>query len=201
MILPALFYIVWDIAFTSLEIWKFNDKYITGIMIYNLPLEEILFFLVIPYCCVFIYECIRVYFPQVKTNRRTKLFFSLLASILLVTGILFYDKAYTASTCIFTALCIGLILLFPGYSRHFNQGAFLVAYLIILIPFLVVNGFLTSLPVVMYNDSENLGMKIFTIPVEDIFYGMLLVMLNVMGYEKLKSEIGSLRKTGVNSNL
>jgi hypothetical protein len=38
----------------------------------------------------------------------------------------------------------------------------LVSYLIILVPFLIVNGFLTAIPVVIYNDAENLGILIFT---------------------------------------
>ena len=69
---------------------------------------------------------------------------------------------------------------------QFNVTAFLLAYLIILIPFLLVNGLLTAIPVVLYNDSENLGIRLYTIPIEDIFYGMLLIMMNVIGYERLK---------------
>lgn len=69
----------------------------------------------------------------------------------------------------------------------FNVTAFLIAYLIILIPFLVVNGLLTAIPVVLYNDNENLGIRLYTIPIEDVFYGMLLIMMNVAGYERFKN--------------
>jgi lycopene cyclase domain-containing protein len=68
--------------------------------------------------------------------------------------------------------------------QSFNTNAFLVSYLIILIPFLIINGLLTAIPVVLYNDHENLATRIYTIPVEDVFYGMLLIMMNVVGYEK-----------------
>ena len=67
--------------------------------------------------------------------------------------------------------------------------AFLISYAIVLIPFLIVNGFLTAIPVVLYNDAENLGIRIYTIPFEDAFYGMLLVMMNISIFEKLRSKL------------
>jgi lycopene cyclase domain-containing protein len=51
-----LVFIPWDIIFTIEEIWAFNDAYLCGIRIFHLPLEEWLFFIVVPYACIFIYE-------------------------------------------------------------------------------------------------------------------------------------------------
>ena len=186
MIIPALLYIAWDIYFTSKAVWSFNEKYITGIKISNLPLEEVLFFFIVPYCCVFIYECIRCYFPLLKNNRNADLGLKLLAAVLLITGIIFYDRYYTSWTFILNAVFIAIIYLFRKYFRNFDAISFLLSYSICLIPFLIVNGFLTAMPVVLYNDAENLGRRIYTIPFEDIFYGMLLVLMNITGYEKLK---------------
>src|ERR1017187_1219286 len=84
MIIPALFYIAWDIFFTSEGVWYFNEKYITGIKIVNLPLEEVLFFLMVPYCCVFIYECIRCYFPGIKNKKAADVFLKVLSAILMI---------------------------------------------------------------------------------------------------------------------
>lgn len=186
MLLPALIYIVWDIYFTAKGVWSFNEAYITGIKIINLPLEEVLFFFVVPYCCVFIYECIRCYFPNLKNKKVADYILTGLATTLFVTGFVFINRWYTSWTFISTALFIALIYAARKYFASFDPAAFLVSFCIMLVPFLIVNGFLTAIPVVLYNNAENLGVRIYTIPFEDTFYGMLLVMMNVVGYEKLK---------------
>lgn len=166
--------------------WGFNDNYITGIKISNLPVEEVLFFFVVPYCCVFIYECVRCYLPRLKNKPTADTALQVLAAVLLIAGIIFYKKKYTCYTFIFTAVFIGLVYWQKKFFKGFDALSFLAAYIIILIPFLIVNGFLTAIPVVVYNDAENLGIRIYTIPFEDVFYGMLLVLMNIVIYEKLK---------------
>lgn len=188
MIMPALLYMVWDIYFTSKNIWSFNEKYITGIKLFNLPVEEVLFFFVVPYCCMFIYECLRIYFPRIKNKKPADIILKLLAGIVFIAGIIFYTKSYTSWTFIFLSICITVIYLFKKYFKSFDASCFLIAYLVILVPFLIVNGFLTAIPVVLYNDAENLSTRIYTIPFEDIFYGMLLILMNVAIYEKLKEK-------------
>ena len=187
MILPATFYIVWDSYFTRQGIWSFNEAYITGIRYFDLPVEEILFFFVVPYCCVFVYECIRCYFPRIKDSSRARSALNVLGALLLATGLIFIDQRYTSFTFIFLA---GFLLLFffsIKYFPGFNTVVFLISYAVILIPFLIVNGFLTAIPVVLYNDAENLGIRIYTIPFEDVFYGMLLILMNILIFEKLRN--------------
>ena len=185
---PAVFYIAWDMYFTSKGVWGFNEKYITGIKLINLPVEEVLFFFVVPYCCVFVYQCIRTYFPALQNRQPAKMILQVLAIFLLVIGLLCYNRYYTSSAFIFCGLFISAIYIFKYHFADFDASSFLISFLIILVPFLVVNGFLTALPVVTYNDEENLGLRIYTIPFEDIFYGMLLVLMNVAFYERLRNK-------------
>ena len=188
MIIPALLYIVWDIYFTSKGVWSFNAEYITGIKLYNLPLEEVLFFFIVPYCCVFIYACIKSYFPNLVNKKIADWILKGLAALLLVTGIIYYNRYYTGWTFILTGGFILMLYLFRNFFKGFDGVSFLVSYAICLIPFLIVNGFLTAIPVVIYNDAENLGIRMYTIPFEDTFYGMLLVLMNIASYEKFKSK-------------
>jgi len=57
----------------------------------------------------------------------------------------------------------------------------------------VVNGLLTGTgldkPVVWYNEAEIIGWRIGSIPFEDVFYGMLLILCNVLVYEWLKQKM------------
>jgi lycopene cyclase domain-containing protein len=50
----------------------------------------------------------------------------------------------------------------------------------------IVNGILTSKPVVVYNNLENMNIRIGTIPVEDFFYNMTLLLMNIGLYEWFK---------------
>jgi len=188
MLIPALLYIGWDIYFTSKGVWSFNEVYITGIKLINLPLEEVLFFFIVPYCCVFIYACIRSYFPSLVNKKKADLVLKLLAVLLLITGIVYFNKYYTGWTFIATGAFILILYLFRSYFKGFDAVSFLISFIICLIPFLTVNGFLTAIPVVQYNDAENLGIRIYTIPFEDTFYGMLLILMNIVIYEKIKGQ-------------
>ena len=196
MLLPALFFLVWDELKTRAGVWSFSDEYIAGAKLLSLPIEEVLFFFIVPYCCVFIYECIVCYFPAVKQKNRGRSVLMMMGVLFLIAAVFSYGKAYTFYTSLFNALFIGMLFLFQKWFKGFNATAFLLSYLVMVIPFLIVNGLLTGIPVLLYNDAENLGFRIFSflpwpmnnIPVEDIFYGMLLILMNVALFELLRNK-------------
>ena len=188
ILLTLTFFIAWDIVYTYLGIWGFNERYLTGINIINLPIEEWLFFIAIPYACVFTYSALNLlvrkdYFGSWKLQLTL-----VLAGMLLITGIFNYSRLYTSVTFILTALFL-LFHLFVLKSKYL--GRFYFAYLIILLPFLIVNGILTGSfiheEVVYYDNTMNLGIRIFTIPIEDSVYGLLLILMNITFFEGFKS--------------
>jgi lycopene cyclase domain-containing protein len=189
LVFPGLLYIAWDIYFTYKGVWNFNDHYIIGQKMVNLPLEEVLFFFLIPYCFVFVYECVRSYFPGIRGSQPAKAFLCSLAVILLVGAIAYHKKYYTSWACLLTGAFIVLIYLSGKMFRSFEGNSFLVAYGLILIPFLVVNSWLTSLPVVRYDDAEILDFRIIRIPVEDTLYGLLLFLMVICFYERRKTRV------------
>ena len=184
------FFISWDIIFTNNEIWGFNESYITGIRIFNLPLEEWLFFICIPYACIFTHYSLYHFFPNMAFSKKvSNVIYLTLVSVLIITLWYHYDKWYTFINFSYALILLGLVY---NYQRE-TFRRFLPTFLVILIPFFLVNGILTGSgiaeQVVWYDDSENLGVRLFTIPIEDTIYafGMLLTVLTIMeAFEQLK---------------
>jgi len=48
----------WDISATFRGHWYFNPSGVWSFRIINLPIEEVLFFVIIPFCCIFTWEAI-----------------------------------------------------------------------------------------------------------------------------------------------
>ena len=59
-VLPvAAVFVVWDAVAIAAHIWTYNPKYVTGIELpAAIPLEELLFFIVIPLCGLFTYNAV-----------------------------------------------------------------------------------------------------------------------------------------------
>lgn len=169
-------FILWDAVFGAIGVWGFNDRYITGYRWWGLPWEECLFFFTVPFASFFIMLCLDAYFPKDSLRKWDKAITLVLAIVLLVVGLWFVHRLYTAVTFLLT----GLFLVYHYiYVANTYRTRFFRAYLLILIPFLLSNGLLTGsfteAPVVIYNPDEFMGIRIVTIPVEDAVYGFLLI--------------------------
>lgn len=184
IIMMAVF-IPWDIAFTENGFWGFNPAYITGIELFGLPIEEWMFFICIPYACLFTHYALLELFPKFSISKKSvDVIYILLVSILVVVLWYRYDRWYTLVNFVYGLLILGIVYnLNPESLRTFFP-----TYLVILIPFFLVNGVLTGTgiedPVVWYNNDENLGIRLGTIPIEDTIYnlGMLLTVYGTTEY-------------------
>lgn len=179
----GVFFIVWDALFTEAGIWGFNEEYLTGIYIFNLPLEEVLFFLTVPYACVFIYDVLNAYIQKDLLQPYAKTVAVVLLVVLPLIAVFNMGRLYTSITFILLTL---MHLLHLGFFKTRYLGRFYLAYLVHLVPFLLVNGVLTYLPIVWYNDDYNLSLRIVSIPVEDTLYSMLMLLLTISVYEGLR---------------
>lgn len=185
VIITGLFFVLWDNYFTGLGIWGFNAQYTLGIFFGHLPLEEILFFFCIPYACVYTYHCIDLFIKKPLSEALEKWLTTFFITSFLFVSVLFYKQTYT----LFAFICPALLLILAKYVLKVNWLLkFYLIYGILLFPFLIVNGVLTGTgldnPVVWYNEEEIFGLRILTIPIEDVFYGMAMVLMNLLIYKR-----------------
>jgi len=179
--IPAALFIIWDIWFTRTGVWSFSDDYTLGFKLLGLPFEEWLFFIIVPFCSLFIYENVKFFLKKFSyQDRIVKTLWSVAAFFFLI-AILGRDLQYTFWNFIFNAVFLTFILFNGWFRKHITH--FFVTFLIGTIPMLIVNGILTSFPVVMYNPEEFSSIRLFTIPVEDFIYYFLLLAMNVFLYE------------------
>lgn len=189
IIITAIFFIVWDIIFTKIGVWSFNPRYHSGIEFFDLPIEEWLFFICIPYASLFIHFAFHFFYPKVSlSDKLVKIIYWILMLVLLPTIVLHYDKWYTAVNYSFLVL----VLTYTILKAPNILNTFFITFLIILVPFSIVNGILTGSfidePVVSYNNAENLGIRLGTIPIEDIGYAFSMLLMSLVLIKKIEKK-------------
>ncbi|QKX07104.1 lycopene cyclase domain-containing protein [Aquimarina sp. TRL1] len=181
-----LFFIPWDILFTKYGIWGFNPFYLTGVYLWKLPIEEWLFFICIPYACTFTYHAFHILTPKlILKEKYTKILSLGLIILSVVIAIIHYNKWYTVINYGYATI----LLIFSVRYAIPTLQRFYIVFIVILVPFFLINGLLTGSfiedQVVWYNNYENLQFRIGTIPVEDTMYAftMLLTVLLFITYK------------------
>lgn len=73
-ILPvAAVFVVWDAVAVAAHIWTYNPRYITGITLpADIPIEELLFFIVIPLCGLFTYNAVDTILTYLRKKSRSR---------------------------------------------------------------------------------------------------------------------------------
>jgi lycopene cyclase domain-containing protein len=66
IITVALPFWIWDVIVTARGHWSFNDAYIIGLNILGMPIEEWLFFLVVPFVSIFTWESTKYFLRRKK---------------------------------------------------------------------------------------------------------------------------------------
>lgn len=180
IIIVSTAFIIWDVFATKRGDWSFNPAHLVGVYFFGLPLEEILFFITVPYSCIFIYETIRFYTKE-KYFKINNYIFLLIALLFLMLGIFFNHQHYTFTVSLFAG--IFFLLAFYFKTGLLSSSFYWWTVLISFIPFLIVNFFLTSIPIVTYNNSAFFGKRFLTIPYEDFLYSFSMISLWILFYE------------------
>ncbi len=183
-------YILWDMLVTIRGDWWFAEEYLLGIE-FIIPLEEALFFVVVPYSCIFIYENLQYFFKD-KNIIFNKWIYYAIAILFFVIGLLYYHQEYTV-LALFSVSTFFIIAAtwYPDLLQSRNYWAYI---LISFAAFIIFNYLLTSIPVVLYNPNAIWGGTVdqiwygrfITIPFEDFFYNFSMLSFYLLVYRYFK---------------
>lgn len=184
MVFTGAIFIMWDMRFEQQAIWRFNSDFLLGINILNLPLEEWLYFIGVPFLGISIYEFVKHRF---YTFERPNTFLAVSLFLFFLFGIVAYfsrQKLYPFFTFFLLAIYLGYTVFRSRFKKHYTK--FYLAYFILLVPFILISGILTALPIIEYNPNHHFGILIYSIPIENFASLFLLLLMNITIYEYLK---------------
>jgi len=178
-------FVMWDIRFTQMGIWSFNPEYLTGIYILTIPVEEWLSFIIIPLSSVYIYEWLKIKFEDFEKPNIFILVSLILLSISAVLAYYYRSSMFSFFTFFLSAIYLGYIVFRNRFRKYYTK--FYLAWIISLVPFIIVSSILNSLPAVVYNSDHIIGVALFGVPVEKVGYLFLLLLINITIYEYLNN--------------
>lgn len=183
-------FVIWDIIVTQIGHWSFNENFITNFKFINLPIEEALFFITVPYALIFTYEVTNYYnldrkLKDIKNslNKLSSKITFIIIVLLFVFAILNIGKGYTLLVSLLSILAMFINYKTKAYSSLSNIFAFTIISILL---FLIFNTILTSAPIVIYNPEYITNIRIGTIPVEDFLYNFLIMFTNISFYSYIK---------------
>ena len=186
-------YILWDILVISIGDWWFNHEYLVdfGFTLGGIPIEEALFFVVVPYSCIFIYENLQYFFKDTKIWFNKWIYYAVAIFLVIIAGI-YYHQEYTmlALLSVSTFFIIAATW-FPDLLQSRNYWTYI---LLSFVAFLIFNYLLTSIPIVLYNPNAIWGGTVeqiwfgrfITIPFEDFFYNYSMLSFYLLVYRFFK---------------
>lgn len=183
-ILPVgILFLIWDHLVTGWW-WRFNDNYITGLKIGRLPIEEVLFFLIIPWSCLIIWENLESRFDGVIDMNVERI----VILIGVIVGLIGLSREwwYTASVGLALILVVIMSELLGNWLRKKACWIFMSCVVVLTTIF---NGYLTARPIVIYESLTMSGLRLGTVPFEDIVYGLVLMSAIVVLYRKAKQRL------------
>ena len=187
IVFGSLFHLIWD-YFAAGHFWHYNPRFIFGLYVGSLPVEEILFFITVSYAVLFTWEVFLAYFPNKSLSSSTHLL--ILISLCIPAAYYFrlsLNWTYTALVFLIMALALCADILSQNKHSVWNQRLWYSFLFLFFVMVLIANGYLTARPVVEYYDTWRSGIRLFTIPVEDFLFGLSHISIIMTIYSYLKS--------------
>ncbi len=188
--LPAIvftgaIFILFNNRLLETGITEFNTNYLLGKKLYNLPVEEWIYLIIISLLSFSVYLLVSAKFENLK---KTNLF--IFISVVLLIGIS-YVAWSTRDKLIpfFISFLLAIYLAYTLFRKRFypHLAKFYISYLIVAIPFLCLRAIVNSLPILIYKNEHIFGIRLFNMPVEEFAYLFLLMLINITIFEYLRN--------------
>jgi lycopene cyclase domain-containing protein len=173
LLIVGIFFVVWDAFATYRGHWSFNPLYINEFTLLGLPLEEILFFVTVPYSCLFVFDSIIHFLGDKNLFSPRKWLFPIIGALIILSAFGFYSKEYTFLAIVSVGLTIQFVSLVN--VELFFSRAYWIYTVMTLFLFLLFNYILTSVPVVQYSSIAISGFRVTTIPIEDFLFNFSML--------------------------
>jgi lycopene cyclase domain-containing protein len=173
LLIVGVFFVSWDVFATYRGDWSFNPAYVNEVKVLGLPLEEILFFITVPYSCLFVFDAMGHFFEDKKLFNPKKWVPLIIAGLVILSAFVFYGQEYT----FLGILSVGLTILFVTLVnvQLFSSRSYWIYTFLTLVLFLIFNYILTSYPVVEYSSNAITGIRMLTIPIEDFMFNFSML--------------------------
>lgn len=155
--------------------WHYDSRYVSGLMILNLPLDEALFFYAVPLACLLLWHIVRPIKILTQLGWAT-----ILGQVVLALAMVAWAWPLPIRSGI-DLLLFMTTLIFVLLSRQVTTH-FLSWTVVVMGCFLLTNTYLTALPIVIYNDSLMVPWRLGTIPVSDIHYNFAFLWSALIVY-------------------
>ena len=190
LLIAGIFFVGWDAFATFRGHWSFNPVYVNDIKILGLPIEEILFFVTVPYSCLFVFESILQFIGEKKMFEPKKTLFSIIGLVIIFSAFGFHSKEYSFLAILSVGLSVLIVTLVD--VKIFSSRIYWMYTGLTLVLFLIFNYLLTSTPVVQYSSVAITGFRVTTIPIEDFLFNFSMLTNYLIVYlwasKKLKRD-------------
>ena len=133
----GIFFVGWDAFATLRGHWSFNPVYVNEIKILGLPIEEILFFVTVPYSCLFVFESILQFIGDKKIFTSKKWVSLIIGAFIIAVAFVFYSNEYTFLAILSVGLSVLIVSLIN--FKLFSSRAYWIYTFLTLILFLIFN--------------------------------------------------------------
>ena len=177
IIFSSAVFIIWDNRFAQIGIWNYNPEFFSGKEIFSLPWEKWLYYVVVSWVSLFVYEWVKIKFSYLKIDNISLAISLALLVVFGLTAFFSRQKIYTFFTFFLLAIYFGYTFFRNRFKSHFTH--FYITFLILLIPFFILSVILVKLPAISYHSEHTLQVQLLQIPVEKLAGLFLLLFINI----------------------